>query len=332
MLNHGGKLNLIAEHYGRPVEQWLDLSTGISPYSYPIPVIPEQIWRELPQVDLELLEAAKDYYKAANILPTAGSQSVIQLLPRYRLQLGFACSNVWLPKQGYKEHEKAWRDAGFTVCHYQEIPSSEKIQKHDVLVVINPNNPTGELYSKELLQGLACELAQKQAWLIIDEAFMDSVETPQSLMEETNCEHVFVLRSLGKFFGLAGIRVGFISANKEHLVNLQALFGPWHLNGPAAYIAKQALTDKKWQEQQRLRLKFDADALNEVLRHYFTATPRGASLFKTVYLANAQSIYQQLCQQGVYVRLTDELDALRFGIPSAEQLKKLTRALETIQA
>lgn len=330
MLNHGGKLKQVAKEHQIPWQQWLDLSTGISPYSYPIPPIPDAIWHKLPQYDSELVEAAKAYYQASNVLATAGSQSIIQLLPRYRLQQGYPVTNVWLPKQGYKEHEKAWRDAGFVICHYQSLPNIDDIQAEDIVVVINPNNPTGELFTPSQLQPLYHRVKQQRGWLIVDEAFMDGVVEQTSLINQTDHGQLFVLRSLGKFFGLAGLRVGFVSAVTKHLDNLQEMLGPWHISGPAGYVAKHALTDKAWQQQQKAALKLASERLQQLLVEHYKVQPKGTYLFKTVYLANAEQAYQQLCKQGVYVRLTDEHDALRFGIPTPEQLTCLGSALASI--
>ena len=330
MLNHGGKLNQIAAQYKIAKEQWLDLSTGISPFSYPVGQIPEEVWQHLPQHDLELVELAKSYYQADNLLITSGSQSIIQLLPSYRLKLGYKTSRVWLPKQGYKEHEKAWLDAGFTVCHYHLLLQIDDISEQDIVVVINPNNPTAELTSKLCLQQLHQRIQDNQGWLIVDEAFMDAVGSSESIIDLCQSDSLFVLRSMGKFFGLAGMRVGFVSANTNHLQQLQILLGPWHVNGPACYVAKQALSDLLWQQQQRVKLQAAAYALSQLLFEHYKVRPKGTYLFQTVYLPDAQEAYEQLCQQGVYVRLTDELDALRFGIPTYIQLEHLKQTFANL--
>lgn len=330
LLNHGGKLNQIAAQYKIAKEQWLDLSTGISPFAYPVGQIPEGVWHHLPQYDPELIELAKNYYQADNLLITSGSQSIIQLLPSYRLQLGYKRSKVWLPKQGYKEHEKAWLDAGFTVCHYHSLPQLDDISKQDVVVVINPNNPTAELTSKLSLQQLQQRIHDNQGWLIVDEAFMDSVERSESIVDLCQSNSLFVLRSMGKFFGLAGMRVGFISASTSHLEQLQVLLGPWHVNGPACYVAKQALADQSWQQQQQVKLRAAAHKLNQLLFEHYNVRPQSTYLFQTVYLSNASQAYEQLCQHGVYVRLTDELDALRFGIPTEAQFEQLKAVLDKL--
>ena len=330
MLEHGGNLFDVARRFNRSAEQWLDLSTGISPYSYPSPEIPDAVWRELPQFDEALVNIARAYYRSPNLLPCAGSQSVIQILPDYRRNLGFSCGRVWLPKQGYKEHEKAWRDTGFEIKHYTRLPEKVELGTEDILVVINPNNPTGERYSRARLSELMRDLKRKRGWLVVDEAFMDAVENPNSMAGYCELDNLFVLRSVGKFFGLAGVRLGFVFSGSTHVNAINALMGPWCVNGPAQYIAKIALADRDWQKRHTERLKTLSDALTSVLQQHFNTQVVGTFLFKTLYLENAEAIFDGLCRHAVYVRLTDERDALRFGIPTPEQRLYLDSVLNNI--
>ena len=331
MLNHGGKLKQVACEYGIAEDKWLDLSTGISPFSYPVPAIPTSIWQQLPQDDDELIKAAAMVYQASNLLVSSGSQSIIQQLPIYRQKLGYPDSKVWLPKQGYKEHQKAWAESGFNVCHYTDLPKANMLEKQDVVVVINPNNPTGQVYSQPNLSRLQHQLNALDGWLIIDEAFMDAIEHGQSMMSLSQLDNVFVLRSLGKFFGLAGARIGFVAAHELHLSALKEQLGPWQVNGPAQYVAKQALLDTEWQYQQKQQLQVLSNKLEQLLTNTFPINSvSGTWLFKTLYVPNAPVLYKQLCKLGVYVRLTDEQDALRFGIPTNKQFSKLSLLLNQL--
>jgi len=334
-LIHGGNLNALAGAYGIAPQNWIDLSTGISPVSYPVPDIPPGVWRQLPQEDPELLKIAGNYYGADELMVTSGSQAMIQTLPGYRLQLGFQKARVWLPLQGYKEHEKAWCQQGFLVQHYSQLPEVSQLIPQDVVVVINPNNPTGECYSPQQLCDLLTVLAQLQGWLIVDEAFMDSEPEGFSMAEYSNQPECFVLKSVGKFFGLAGIRLGFLLANPQHLQGLKRLQGPWQVNGAALYIAKHALADKAWQASHLQQLQALSAELESFLSRHFhphlTRPVAGRLLFKTCYIRNATAWYHALCQKAVYVRLTDEGDALRFGLPLASQLKVLNDTLSSIE-
>ncbi|AWB68871.1 threonine-phosphate decarboxylase [Saccharobesus litoralis] len=337
-LIHGGQLNTIAEQYDIPREQWLDLSTGIAPIAYPIPSVPEHIWQQLPQENAALNKAAQHYYQTNHVLVTNGSQSIIKALPdlwRQHMQ-GDLSSHVFIPQYGYKEHQQAWADNHFAIYHYQnELPSLDCLTANCVLVVINPNNPTGQLVSKQKLKVYQQKITELKGLLVIDEAFMDVITPSQSLSASLDNEHTLILRSFGKFFGLAGIRIGFLLGSQNWLQQFSNTLGPWQVNGPAQFVAEQALLDNLWQQQQNDWLQEQSQKLQsllvEVLPPHLVATIAGTNLFQTVTFKQtdtAQQLFNALCQQAVYVRLTDEKLALRFGMPTAEQLPRLKKALK----
>jgi len=209
-----------------------------------------------------------------------------------------------------------------------------------VLVVINPNNPTGQLFGRSLLISYQKQLAKCGGLLVVDEAFADVIK-PSESMANTIKEHgnTLVLRSFGKFFGLAGIRIGFLIADETWLDNFREHLGPWQVNGPAQFIAKRALLDENWQEKQQRKLKALNSRLHAVLAEHLPykdiATISGTDLFQTVYFKegiDVESYYIALCQQGIYLRLTDDKHALRFGIPKEEQLERLANTLASINS
>ncbi|BCD97451.1 threonine-phosphate decarboxylase CobD [Marinagarivorans cellulosilyticus] len=335
-LRHGGQLLSVAKQYNIPAEQWLDLSTGIAPYHYPIPSIPSSVWAQLPQTHATLLASAEKYYKCPALLPVSGSQSVIQRLPQLYLYNNpwLAAQSerisVYLPVQGYKEHEKAWRKTGVNIIYYHDIPSMQQLNGQCVVVLINPNNPAGKLISKVQVLALLQAVKRRQGLLIVDEAFMDTVQTDQSVIADAQCENLIVLRSVGKFFGLAGLRLGFAAACDEWLAAIAADQGPWPVSGPAQYVGHKALSDSAWQQQQRLRLRSLSLRLSQLLKSVFNVQSKGTALFQTIRLANAENIYDKLCRQAVYVRLTDDEKALRFGIPAENNFSRLKKALQNI--
>lgn len=333
-LVHGGQLNKIAEQYAIPVEKWLDLSTGIAPFSYPIPAIPTSVWQRLPEPSAALQNMASDYYHTHNLLPISGSQAIIQLLPQIASQQGYSDSQVWLPEIGYREHYKAWQGADYKIVNYQESEGFQQLNNQDIVVLINPNNPSGKLYSYQQVERLFSEIQQKNGLLIIDEAFMDC--TPQhSFIKQTNSPNLIILRSIGKFFGLAGLRLGFVAASDKWMDVFNTYLGPWNINGPAQYIGQQALMDKAWQNQQRNQLAIHSQQLGKLLQQTFKQAPTGTALFQTVKCEQADVIFDKLCQQAIYVRLFcekagDEKNALRFGIPSHKELLRLQLALNQL--
>lgn len=325
-LQHGGQLPTVAQQFNIPIDQWLDLSTGISPFSYPINRVPERYYRDLPHFCPSLINAAKQYYQAENVLPCHGSQAVIERLPIIWRQHNKINNTVYLPKVGYKEHQKSWLDAGYSPQYYDdELP--QVLKSFSVVIVINPNNPNGQFYQQQELLSLYQQVKSVQGLLVVDEAFIDVMPQGHSLIPTINDDHLMVLRSFGKFFGLAGLRIGFAFAATKWLNKLSAMLGPWQVNGPAQFIAQQALNDEQWQTAQLDKLTVASNQLTSLLKQYFPAKISSCPLFITVYLDDANEVYQRLCQQGVYVRLTDEKDSLRFGIPNEEGLMKLEEVL-----
>lgn len=330
---HGGQLSRIAKLYDIPEQQWLDLSTGIAPFSYPIPEISNKTWQDLPIVGDDLLTVAKQYYQAKYCWPVSGSQSLIEKLPDLWRDKNSANKlspkHVYLPKVGYKEHQQAWQQAQYKLHFYQQhLP--EEIENNSVVVVINPNNPLNDKFSIEALKALQICCEKSNSLLIIDEAFADILKPKFSFVShiKENTEDVIVLRSFGKFFGLAGIRIGFVCSGLIWFNIIKQSSGPWAINGPALAITQKALQDKKWHKQQIERLQTQSEKQQQLIADYLPAVCIEANaLFITVFLNNAPDVYHLFCLQGLYVRLTDENDALRFGISTDLQLIKLQKIL-----
>jgi cobalamin biosynthetic protein CobC len=323
MLEHGGNLALAAAKFGIPLSAWLDLSTGINPTHYPIPLIPSHAWQRLPEDEDGLVAAACNYYGCTSILATAGSQAALQILPKLR-----APSKIAMPATMYQEHAYAWQTQGHTVQFLKESPDAEALKQADVILVCNPNNPTGKRFTKEELLEWHQQLVARGAWLIVDEAFMDS--TPDdSLAAHANLEGLFVLRSLGKFFGLAGVRVGFLLAADHYLIRVKEMVGPWSVTGPSRYIATQALRDTAWQLNTRKMLASQSAKMQSLLDKYSLKPQGSTDLFHYVPVANAIEIQEQLAHLGIWIRIFSNPSALRFGLPPAHQWDRLEAALST---
>jgi cobalamin biosynthetic protein CobC len=323
-LKHGGNLLQVAARYNSDPASWIDLSTGVSPFTYPLGEIPVSVWNQLPQDNDGLEQAAQGYYRAPmQPLPLAGSQAAIMALPAViSLFLG-RCGTVTLPKVGYKEHQHAWSgylqdNKEWQVEFYRGQPDEKQVVQSDVVLLINPNNPAGTTVSKDYLHATATKLAQKGGWLIVDEAFADS-DPQESLVTCEQWPHnLVVLRSVGKFFGLAGARAGFLFAPENVMRLMHELLGPWTVSGPTRWAVKQALVDHNWQKQNRERINQASQRLNALLTDYLTDKLAGTALFTTVFLSDAVQCHHLLCQQQVLTRLCDEENALRFGLPADE--------------
>ncbi|MDY0205700.1 MAG: threonine-phosphate decarboxylase CobD [Pseudomonas sp.] len=328
---HGGRLNEAAQHWGIPRDQWLDLSTGINPVGWPVPQIPAQIWQRLPEEDDGLSDIIRHWSSApatADCEPIAGSQAAIMALPRLRQPC-----RVGIPVIGYREHEYSWRQAGHDIVSITAAHTSHDderwLDQLDVLVWINPNNPTGELIPPTTLLRWHQRLQQRGGWLVVDEAFMDA--TPElSLCAYAGLPGLIILRSLGKFYGLAGIRAGAVLTEPSIVQSLRQLLGPWSLSGPSRYVMAQALLDTTWQEQTRIRLQRDTQRLAAILQAAGLSLLGGTVLFQTVRTDAPIELAEQLAAQGILVRIFEQPGMLRFGLAADEQQwQRLETALLT---
>lgn len=320
MLEHGGNLRDAALRFGR--DDWLDLSTGINPHYYPAPQLSGNVWHRLPEADPALAAAACAYYGAPQMLPVAGTQAAIQTLPRVR-----APSRVTVAAPSYAEHAHHWSGHGHTL---RQVPYTEldaAVATSDVVVVCNPNNPTGATVPPAQLLRWADQLARRGGWLVVDEAFGDT--TPDaSICGQTGRPGLIVLRSVGKFFGLAGIRLGFVAAQPALLQSLAELLGPWTISGPAQQIALAALHDQAWQVAMRGRLHADGARLRQLLAAHGIAS-NGTALFQWWPAADADGFWLHMAQRGIWVRLFRQAArGIRLGIPPDEAgWQRLSHAL-----
>jgi len=329
MLEHGGNLRDAVRHFGRPLEDWLDLSTGINPHFYPAPQLAANAWHRLPEYSEALVQAAQSYYRAPQMLAVAGSQAVIQALPRLR-----KTARVVVSAPSYAEHAYQWRQAGHAVteCSYAELGIA--VEQADVLVLCNPNNPTGEFIPSTQLLRWAAQLAERGGWLVVDEAFADTV--PEiSVAAQADQPGLIVLRSIGKFFGLAGIRLGFVAAEKSLLQQLANYLGPWSVSGPAQQIAIAALTDQQWQMNTARLLQQEGERLCQLLKMHALRSS-GTDLFQWCSHQDLHGQSEQLkhfmAERGIWLRWFAQglhrPHGLRFGLPGSEAgWLRLERAL-----
>ncbi len=323
MLEHGGDLARASWEYGIPAERWLDLSTGINPLGYPVPPVPPKAWLRLPGDAEPLLRAARECYQAMELLPVAGTQAAIQALPRLRPH-----SRVTLAALTYNEYAHAWRRQGHAV---QAVPPREfdaRLAETDVLVVCNPNNPTGERIEPDCLLEWHATLAARDGWLIVDEAYIDVVPEA-SLTLFASRPGLIVLRSLGKFFGLAGARIGFVFAGCALLHALQDELGPWTVAGPAQFAASTALRDRDWQAQTRAALIASGRRLHALLACAGVAA-QGTALFQWWQHEHAAELHRALARRAILTRSIQDGDSggIRIGLPREEaDWRRLEQAL-----
>ncbi|WP_225316708.1 MULTISPECIES: threonine-phosphate decarboxylase CobD [Marinobacter] len=316
---HGGRLRAAAEQWGIPLAEWLDLSTGINPHGWPVPVIPEEVWRRLPEPDDGLEGLLRHWLGAtasAACIPVAGSQAAIMGLPRLRPPC-----RVGVPSPGYQEHGHCWAAAGHRVTgitgDHTGSGDESWLDDLDVLVWVNPNNPTGDTIEPERLLSWHHRLQRRGGWLIVDEAFMDA--TPAfSIGEASGRPGLVVMRSLGKFFGLAGVRAGAVAGDPDIVDRLGAVMGPWSVSGPARFVMSRVLADQQWQAATTERLHSDSQRLAEMLVRQGLGDSTGTALFRYVRHSRAVDIASEFASRGILVRVFDQPAALRLGLPGSE--------------
>jgi len=310
MLEHGGNLRDATLRFGR--SDWLDLSTGLNPRWYPAPALPGNAWHRLPEASPELAAAAQACYGAPLMLPVAGTQAAIQALPRLR-----GPSRVTVAAPSYAEHAHHWQGHGHTLTQTPYAELDVAIARSDVVVVCNPNNPTGATVPAAQLLAWAQQLAARGGWLVVDEAFGDTAQH-NSVAARSGQPGLIVLRSVGKFFGLAGIRLGFVAAHADLLRDLADLLGPWTISGPAQHIALAALHDRAWQADTHAYLHAQGARLAALLASHGIAST-GTPLFQWWAEPQPEAFWQHMAERGVWVRLFREAArGIRLGLPPDE--------------
>ncbi|MEX2629917.1 MAG: threonine-phosphate decarboxylase CobD [Tistlia sp.] len=322
---HGGDRSPLHALAEIPEAGWLDLSTGVNPWPYPLVEATAESWRRLPEAAAETVfaEAARRYYGldgAAALAAAPGSQALIQWLPRLLpprrvAVLGFT----------YKEHARAWAAAGHEVA---ETEDGRLPEAAEIAVLVNPNNPDGARRTPAELAALAGRLRRRGGLLVVDEAFAD-LDPEGSLAGLDDLRGLVVLRSFGKFFGLAGLRLGCAFGDPGPIGRLAEALGPWALPGPTLEIAARAFADRAWIAATRRRLAEASGRLDALLAAAGLEPLGGTDLFRLADHARAPALYERLCRAGILVRRFPERPRwLRVGLPpDAAAERRLLAAL-----
>jgi cobalamin biosynthetic protein CobC len=325
-LVHGGDLAAARLLFPAAPRPFVDLSTGINPYPYRVPRLPAQAYACLPGADAmeALAQAAAQAYgapSAAHVVCAPGTQILLplvsQLVPPGR-------AAIVAPTYG--EFARAAALAGHRVAALRDIAAVADAQ---LVFVCNPNNPDGRLFAKQDLTALGKAVRTRGGLLVVDEAYMDVAPADQSLAAEPDLGSIVVLRSFGKFFGLAGLRLGFALTAPQLAARIAALLGPWAVSGPALAIGAAALADKAWIDRTRKRLAQSAKKLDAVLGAAGLDIIGGTSLFRLTRTPHAGALFDHLGRAGILVRrFPEQKDWLRFGLPAgARAWRRLQAAL-----
>ncbi|MBV1933486.1 MAG: threonine-phosphate decarboxylase CobD [Parvibaculaceae bacterium] len=323
---HGGDLGAIARTYSTAPTPWVDLSTGINPWSYPQTDSAPNLNGLPSNADVHACRESMAYYlgcasEAITLMP--GSQIGISLLPHL-----MSPSSVVIAGPTYEEHAHSWRSAG----HNVDVLSLFQAQSTsaDIIIVVHPNNPDGTVLERAAFDGLRQRQAARGGWLIVDEAFGD-LSPSESYASHAGADGLIVLRSFGKFFGLAGLRLGALLSPASLRARVEQAIGPWAVSTQALHIGAQAYQDAGWINDMRGRLNSRAQELATILRHGELEIIGGTDLFCLALHAQAPALFMHLAQAGLYVRQFDAHPTwLRFGLPAdIASLARLKQALST---
>jgi cobalamin biosynthetic protein CobC len=321
---HGGDLTFATARHGVPAEGWLDLSTGINPDPYPFAVTDTDATRlPDPTALAGLIAAARARYRvpeAVDLIATPGSEIAIHLLPSLAPP-----GNVAIMAPTYGSHAGAWRTAGRIVTEIATLDDAPA--PAGVVVACNPNNPDG----RRITPAALADFAKGRALLVVDEAYADTAPEV-SLMPWLADMPAVVLRSFGKFYGLPGLRLGFVAGPEAMTQRLAGLLGSWPVSGPAIRTATRALVDDEWTAATRAALNVRCDRLRALLARFALPAKGGTSLFLLVEHERAAEIHLALAKRGVWTRIFAERPAwIRIGVPTDDGLARLERALSDLR-
>lgn len=315
-LLHGGDVTAAQCQFPGTPQPFIDLSTGINPYPYRLPRFSADLFERLPAsaATTELATIAARAYgapAAAHVVPAPGTQILLPLVAGL-VRPGSAA----VVSPAYAELARAAALVGHKVAAVRDLRAARNAR---LVLVGNPNNPDGRLFAPAALLGLADDLRGRGGMLIVDEAFMDVGPPGASLAGKRSRGNIVVLRSFGKFFGLAGLRLGFALTAPPLAARIAATLGPWAVSGPALAAGMAALADAPWIDKTRRRLTASAERLDAVLAASGFTLLGGTSLFRLVRVRGANKLFRHLGRAGILVRIFPEHpDWVRFGLPGNE--------------
>ncbi|WP_395391379.1 threonine-phosphate decarboxylase [Novosphingobium sp. BL-8A] len=319
-LHHGGRVAEAARLFGGAVDDWLDLSTGLNPRPWPVPADLMPDWHALPDPEaLTVLEsvAARHFgVDPALCCAVPGSEAALRQLARLLDLPGRALVPA------YRSHLEAFAQS--RPAHFGEEP-----QEREVVVMANPNNPDGVLRSPGDVLGWSAQIERQGGWLIVDEAFGDCRADASVAGAVTATGRLLVLRSFGKFFGLAGVRLGFVLGPAHVLAALRQAMGSWPIHAGALAIGTRAYADADWIAETRQALPLHVERMDRILRRHGLEPQGSCPLFRLVTGCAAGEVFERLGRAHILVRPFEQFpDWLRFGVPAEEAaLARLDAAL-----
>jgi cobalamin biosynthesis protein CobC len=330
--HHGGRLGAARAAYSQAPQPWIDLSTGINPRSYPAPRARGSTLNRLPDTgELSRLEAvaaaAFGVGDPQRVVATGGAEPALRLLPYV---LGRPKAAV-VAGPTYGSHADGWESAGVPSRVVPDSQLDGSIADGTALVVVNPNNPDGRIVSRERLRLLHDAAGARGGVLVVDEAFAEV--TPESSVADiagsSEGQYLVVLRSFGKFYGLAGLRLGFVVGAPELMARIRSVIGDWPVSVDALAAGLAAYSDRQWAERTRVQLARSASRLDGLLSRHGFEVVGGTSLYRLVRADDAPVRFERLAAAGILTRpFRHDSSLLRFGLPgTTDAWRRLTDVL-----
>ena len=344
---HGGNILKLAEEAGCRPEDLLDFSANINPLGPPDwlrPLISSRIHTLVHYPDPHCTELITAFARRFNVDPDEviagnGSTEILYLLPRV---IRASRALIWVPS--YADYATAVELCGLPV---EKIFLKEQdkftpdlaglaswLRRDDLVILGQPNNPTGCLVCPDKLIKLAMD--HPHVTFIVDESFQQFVEDTPSLMTGRP-DNIIVLLSLTKFYAIPGLRLGCAVASRDIILRLKKIMPPWSVNTIAQMVGAQALNDKDYAVRTRHFVTQERQWLQNELEQIsgLTVFP-GSANFLLVRIhpekADAESLAKRLLKEGIAIRVCDNFEGLgkqffRIAVRTREENIRFCNAL-----
>jgi len=349
---HGGNVWDFSKKYNISIDKLIDFSISTNPLGAPETSIENirhhlNLIKHYPDPDPEwLLKALAESIGVAsnNVIVGNGSTELIYLFNEVFLENGF---DAVIPVPSFSEYKAAIEHFGgnmiFLTCDSSQnfqlnVEELERTisKKTRIIFLCNPNSPTGVLYKKEDIIRIIKFAAERNVLVFLDEDYIDFVDDDKrySMVEYVNdYNNLFILRSLTKFFGLAGVRIGFGIGSPDLVTVLKNVIMPWSVNSLAMYATAAAVKDKEFIKRTRQLVSNGRKTMVELFKSitWLKVYPSETNfLLLEIIQGNLTStqIKEGLAKKGLLIRDCKDFDGLnnkffRVTVRRPEENKKL---------
>jgi threonine-phosphate decarboxylase len=278
---HGGQLHQIAERFGIPASKLLDFSANIDPEGPPATVLAAlreslddpSVLTHYPEIGESALRSAIATYTEVSPGNIAVANGFVPLLEAALRVLPIR--SCLLPVPAFVEYRRTLTRAGVEVIPHVLTPAGFRYDvddmlsgPYDAILLANPQNPSGVLCDREVLLALVATAAERDIYILLDEAFIDYCPEESLTREIDRFPNLIVFRSVTKFFGIPGLRVAYTAANSKTNIAIHEAVAPWSITTLASRAVRAALTEAEYanrsrvlNQERRTRLRNNLEAL-----------------------------------------------------------------------